>query len=264
MNKHAGRYVLGMVIMLSVTLPLARSQEQQNPSSIIDPLYQEVTSGMYFDVLPPNTGPELTIDVGQDVRLILPPRFAEQRVLEVKRLLYSLGPGLEDAVVVGLHAGTPHGPSQAFALIYALEGGKAVLKAELPLRQYFIRFEILTINQKPVLAIHGASGAHFDDLWLYRFPQGTPELLLAKGSAAGVDLRPDPASGDPQVWVGIENWEDPDWNYASGKRLWNVYGWTGGEAFTFNQTLSTAQEVALDTRTNEYVQRVMSNLDTKR
>jgi len=113
-----------------------------------------------------------------------------------------------------------------------------------------------------VLAIHGASGAHFHDLWVYRFRDGTPELLLAKGSAAGVELRPDPATGDPQVWVGIENWDDPNWNYASGKRLWNVYGWTG-EAFAFSQALSTAQEVALDARTNEYVQRVMSNLDEK-
>jgi hypothetical protein len=78
-----------------------------------------------------------------------------------------------------------------------------------------------------------------------------------------VDLRPDPETGDPQVWVGIENWDDPEWNYASGKRLWNVYGWTGA-AFMFSQALSTAQEVALDTRTNEYVQRVMSNLDAKR
>ena len=62
--------------------------------------------------------------------------------------------------------------------------------------------------------------------------------------------------------VGIENWDDPDWNYASGKRLWNVYGWTG-EAFTFNPKLGTAQEVALDARTNEYIQRVMSNLNSK-
>jgi len=55
-----------------------------------------------------------------------------------------------------------------------------------------------------------------------RLSYGKSEVLLATGSAAGVELRPDPATGKPQVWVGIENWDDPDWNYASGKRLWNV------------------------------------------
>jgi len=241
---------------------LVYAEESLTATGPIDPLYQDVEAGMYFEQVPPTTGPALTIDLGKAGRLTLPPRFAEQDVLEVKRVYY-LGPGLEDAVVVGLHAGVPDGPTQAFALVYGGSGQQRVLKAELPLRQYYIGCEVLTLGRESVLAIHGASGAHFHDLWVYRFRDGTPELLLAKGSAAGVDLRPDPASGDPQVWVGIENWDDPAWNYASGKRLWNVYGWTGA-AFTFNQTLSTAQEVALDARTNEYVQRVMSSLRANR
>lgn len=122
---------------------------------------------------------------------------------------------------------------------------------------------MITVVGSVLCTLAFVAGAHFHDLWVYRFRDGKPELLLAKGSAAGVDLWPNSATGDPQVWVGIENWDDPEWNYASGKRLWNVYAWSG-EAFTFNPGLSTAQEVALDTRTNEYVQRVMSNLDTKR
>jgi len=256
---------MALLVLLAAALSavaLVSAEESPTTAGPIDPLYRDVEAGMYFEQVPPTTGPALTIDLGKAGRLTLPPRFAEQDVLEMKRVRY-LGPGLEDAVVVGLHAGIPDGPSQAFALVYGGSGHQRVLKAELPLRQYYIGCEVLTLGREVVLAIHGASGAHFHDLWVYRFRDGTPELLLAKGSAAGVDLRPDPTTGDPQVWVGIENWDDPEWNYASGKRLWNVYGWSG-EAFTFNQTLSTAQEVALDVRTNGYVQRVMSNLDAKR
>ncbi len=251
-----------LLLAVALSAAMGSAEEPSSMTGAVDPLYRDVEAGMYFEEVPPTTGPALTIDLGKTGRLTLPPRFAEQDVLEVKRVRY-LGPGLEDAVVVGLHAGVPDGPAQAFALVYGGSGQQRVLKAELPLRQYYIGCEVLTLGREVVLAIHGASGAHFHDLWVYRFRDGKPELLLAKGSAAGVDLRPDQATGDPQVWVGIENWDDPAWNYASGKRLWNVYGWTG-EAFTFSQTLSTAPEVALDDRTNGYVQRVMSNLDANR
>lgn len=246
---------------LSAAAPVS-AEESASPTSPVDPLYREVEAGMYFEEVPPATGLALTIDLGKTGRLTLPPRFAEQDVLEVKRVHY-LGSGLEDAVIVGLHAGVPDGPAQAFALVYGGSDQRRILKAELPLRQYYVECEVLTLGQEPVLAIHGASGAHFHDLWVYRFRDGRPELLLAKGSAAGVDLRPDPTTGDSQVWVGIENWDDPDWNYARGQRLWNVYTWTG-EAFTFSQALSTAPEVALDDRTDGYVQRVMSSLDGQR
>ena len=162
---------------------------------------------MDFDKIPPDTGPALTIDLGQAGRLILPPRFTEQEVFEVKRLFY-LGPGLEDAVAVGLHVRSTDGTPQGFALVYALQGRKGVLKAELPLRQHFFGFQECTINQQSALVILGISGVHFHDVWVYRFPQGKPELLLAEGSSAGVDLHMNPTTGEPQVWVGVENWQE--------------------------------------------------------
>ena len=131
--------ILNAVVMLWVVLPLAYSEDHPHAFGAIDPLYQEVVGGMYYDVIPPNTSPALTIDLGRAGHLVLPPRFAEQKVFEVKRV-FNLGLGLEDAVVVGLHAGSPEGPSQAFALVYELDGEKGILKAELPLRQYFIGF----------------------------------------------------------------------------------------------------------------------------
>ena len=253
------------LVLLAAALSVAAmvsAEESPSPTGPIDPLYRDVKAGMYFEEVPPTTGPALTIDLGKAGRLMLPPRFAEQDVLEVKRV-YGLGSGLEDAVVVGLQASIPDGPTQAFALVYGAAGQQRALKVELPLRQYYVGCEVLTLGQESVLAIHGASGAHFHDLWVYRFRDGKPELLLAKGSAAGVELRPDPATGDPQVWVGIENWDDPEWNYASGKRLWNVYTWLG-DGFTFNKALSTVREVALEDRTEAYVARVKASMDSQR
>jgi hypothetical protein len=47
--------------------------------------------------------------------------------------------------------------------------------------------------------------------------------------------------GVPQVWVGRENWDDPDWNYATGKRLWEVHVWNDKE-FVYNKALSTSPD----------------------
>ena len=254
-------YTATLVLLAGVLSADALVSAEKSASSIspIDLLYQDVEAGMYFEEIPPTTGSALSIDLGKAGRLALPPRFAEQDVLEVKRVHY-LGPGLEDAVVVGLHAGVPDGPTQAFALVYGGSGQQRVLKAELPLRQYYIECETLTVGREVVLVIHGASGAHFHDLWVYRFQDGKPELLLAQGSAAGVELRPDPATGNPQIWVGVENWDDPTWNYSTGKRLWNVYTWDG-VSFSFNQKLSTAPSTPAGQRAEGYVRAVLGNAE---
>jgi len=133
-----------LVFLAAMLSAAALVSAEGSPSTTgpIDPLYRDVEAGMYFEQVPPTTGPALTIDLGKAGRLTLPPRFAEQDVLEVKRVHY-LGPGLEDAVVVGLHAGVPDGPTQAFALVYGGSGQQRVLKAELPLRQYYIGCEVL-------------------------------------------------------------------------------------------------------------------------
>ncbi len=237
---------------------MASAEESPSTTGPIDPLYRNVEAGMYFEETPQATGPALTIDLGKAGRLTIPPRFAEQDVVEVKRVHY-LGPGFEDAVVVGLHAGVPDGPAQAFALVYGGSSQQRVLKAELPLRQYYLGCEVLTLGRESVLAIHGASGAHFHDLWVYRFQDDTPELLLAQGSAAGVDLQRDPVTGTSQVWVGVEDWSNPHWNYATGDRRLNVYTWDG-KAFAFNDQLSTATATQASQRADGYVHAVLKQL----
>lgn len=250
--RDATASALGLVLLLGAVGPQAQAKDRPSVSAAIDPLYREVSGGMFFDVVPPDTGPALTVDLGTDGRLVIPPRFAEQRTLEVKQM--------GGMVLVGLQASVPQGPCQAFALVYALDNRHGVLKATLPLRQYFVKFEESAIDGRFALIIHGASGMHFDDLWIYRFTKDAPELLLAQGSAAGVQIRQDAQTGNPQVWVGVEHWDDPHWSYASGEPLWNVYTWNG-QAFGFNDQLSTAPLATVDERTNNYVQGVKATLE---
>ena len=243
--------ILTLIFMLCVALPLALADDPPHASSAIDPFYEEVASGMYYETTPSNTGPALTIELDRSGRVVIPPRFAEQEVREVKQL-FSLGPWLEGVVVVGLDARSPDSTPQGFALVYARDGQQWILKAELPLRQHFLGFQECMVNQQSALVILGISGVHFHDVWVYRFPQGKPELLLAEGSSAGVDLHMNPTTGEPQVWVGVANWADPMWDYASGKRLWNVYTWTGNE-FAFNKALSTARQTSIAEETAAYL-----------
>ena len=57
----------------------------------------------------------------------------QQEVVEVRRA--DLGPGLEDAVILGVDARMEDGMKQAYALVYARENQQMVLRAELPLRE---------------------------------------------------------------------------------------------------------------------------------
>jgi hypothetical protein len=231
-------------------------QREDERAVLVDPMYRDIEVRTEFDNAPPTAGRGLVIDLGEAGRLTVPSRFPEASVKEIE-YFYSLGPGFGDAVVVGLDAGSAVDFSQqGLVLVYIPSGQGLVLKAVLPLRERFTRFEQLTVGQNRILVIQGTSGMHFDDLWLYRFQDGNPELLLAKGSAAGIDLREDPATGDVRVWVGIENWADPHWNYATGERLWNVYSWTGTE-FAFNAELSTAPETSVVDRLRGYIHAVM-------
>ena len=258
MNSQWSLRVLGVAFAFVTSFPLGYAKESAAESVAIDPLYRDLETGMSTQESVAKPGMALTVDLGS-ARLSIPPHFAKQEILEIKRTLY-LGPGLEDAVLVGLHGyAEKDAPSEARTIIYNLKDGKAELKAELPMREYFIGFEVLQIDGEPVLAIHGASGAHFHDLWLYRFKTGKPELLLAQGSAAGVELRADGESSNPQVFVGVESWAEPGWNYATGKRRWNVYTWNG-QSFTLDAKLSTAPLAVAEERTQSYVAAVMQKL----
>lgn len=106
----------------------------------------------------------------------------------------------------------------------------------------FQKFQVVSIGDgkdaKTWLLVWGTSGAHHDELKIIAFQNGQFVRLLDKGSAAGVDFKYSDKGG-PQVWIGRENWADPNWNYADGKRLWEVYQWEASQ-FAYEKALSTS------------------------
>lgn len=206
-----------------------------------------------------HTSPELTVELAPDETLIIPAHLAEQRVSSVQEPIFLTGLG--ECALVGLRAWTDGvGIPQAYVLAYTEVDGRWQVTVELPLRMYFDRMETIRLGETEALVIYGASGMHFTDLWVYTFEEGKPQLLLETGSAAGVWVRRAMGRDPATVWVGIENWADPEWSYAYGERLWNVYAWTGNE-FRFSEELSTTRETAVTERTEGYVSRVLEYLE---
>lgn len=208
---------------------------------------------------PQHTGPALTIQLAPDETLVVPPHLANQKIYAVYDPYFLSGLG--DCVLVGLNAWTGGKQiPQAYVLVYSREDEAWRLKAELPLRMHFVRMETLELGEKTVLVIYGHSGMHFTDLWVYTFDDGTPRLLLQTGSAAGVFVRPAMGGHPAAVWVGIEDWDDPAWSYASKDPLWNVHVWDG-EQFAFSDELSTTRQTSVEERTQGYVNRVMEAME---
>ena len=203
------------------------------------------------------TAPPLTLQLDPTTRLTLPAPCATQTITEVRRM--DLGADLDDAVLVGLNCFGVEDCLQAHVLVYAKRQEAMALVADLPLHQYFESFDQALVNGQPVLIINGASGAHAINLSVYRFTGGRPELLFDNGSAAGAEVRHTLTNPEPVIWIGIENWNDPHWSYVSGEPLWNVYTWNG-QAFVYNQQLSTAPETSWEERTARYVRGVQDTM----
>ena len=207
-----------------------------------------------------HTSKPLLIELDEHTRITIPSHLAEQEVVEVQRM--DLGPGLEEAVVVGLDASTADGLHQGYAIVYTRRNGQIVLHTELPLRERFERFEKAWVNtDEPVLVINGFSGNHFMDLWVYRFVGGHPELLFADGSAAGAEFRYDVTTPVPTIWIAAEDWTDPNWSFASGDRRWMVYTWNGRE-FAYNERVSSARETSVQERLALYTMKTLQWAET--
>ena len=197
-----------------------------------------------------HTSRALTLELDDDTRLTIAPHLASQSIVDVERV--DLGPDMEDAVLVGLDAATKDGLRQAYALVYVRTKGRMELRAELPLRESFDKFELARLDaSESVLIITGMSGRHFTDLWIYGFSGGQPELLFENGTAVGVDIRYSDQALPPTIWLGVEDWTDPEWTFASGDVRWMVYTWNG-EEFAYSDHLSTSRETTVTERLSLY------------
>lgn len=241
--------------------PAASAKEKLSQRATVHALraWYAGVSAMEYDAPLEHTAPPLTVELDAKTRLIVPAHLAEQRIIDIQRC--DLGAGMEKSVVVGLDARTTDGLKQAYALVYTRKDGAMALVAELPLRERFERIEQARVNRdEPVLVLNGSSGMHFMDLFVYRFVGGRPELLHANGSAAGAELRYDITTPTPSIWIAVEDWSDPHWNFAASERRWNVYTWAGRE-FIYNERLSSARELSVEERISQYTMRILQRAD---
>ena len=203
-------------------------------------------SALETDLTPKHTSRPLTLELDADTRLAVPPHLASQSVVNVERV--DLGPDMADAVLVGIDAATKDGLRQAYALLYVRAQGRMELRAEMPLRESFDKFEVARLGaDESVVIVTGTSGRHFTDVWVYGFSGGQPELLFENGTAAGVEIRYGNQVSGPTIWLAVEDWSDPQWSFADGEARWIVYTWNGDE-FAYSDHLSTSRETTVSER----------------
>ena len=147
-----------------------------------------------------------------------------------------------------------------------VDGGNLKILKQIPTGDYFQKFELLYFGEKKNfqewLIAWGQSGVHHTNLQIAAFRDGKFVTLFDKGSAAGVDFKQSD-DGIPQVWVGRANWDDPNWNYAGGERLWEVHVWNGKE-FVYDQTLSTSPLQSEMEEVTGYVQTGLQYIEKKK
>ena len=261
MSMNVGVLVVTLTAVLgSPRTGWAKERMSQEEAAHVLRAWYAGVSAMESEASMHHTAPSLTVELDSKTRLTVPPHLAEQQIIEIQQ--FDLGPGMEESVVVGLDARTKDGLKQAYALVYARKDGAMVLAAELPLRERFERIEKAWVNRHdPVLVLNGWSGNHFMDLFVYRFTaDGAPELLFANGSAAGAEFRYDVTTPIPSIWIAVEDWSDPNWNFASSDRRWNVFTWDG-RGFVYNERLSSARELSVEERVSQYTMRTIKRAE---
>jgi hypothetical protein len=216
-----------------------------------DPGFDAYAQGPSHEARP---GGEVRLD--DRARFTLPPSAFDQQVRMVKRLGHGSVEG-DDRLIVGVQLDDGDYTRYAATLLYEQVDGRFQLETILPMRERFTRFRLRYSQdmQRRLLILRGVSGAHFHEAWIYDFGTRPPRLLAANGSAAGVEIRHESPSDAPQLWVGVADWSDPDWNYATGKRLWNVYTWQDDQ-YAYDGGLSTVARKPVASRMEEFIDRI--------
>ncbi len=125
------------------------------------------------------------------------------------------------------------------AMIRLLHEGHEVDQVAVP--DHFTGLELVDLNydRHRQIVVWSEGGAHCTNLRVMRY-QGTQLITLFEASsAAGIEMRK--SAHGLQIWIGREHWQDPNWSYATGKPLMEVYGWDG-TAFMYRRDLSTAPQ----------------------
>ncbi len=111
--------------------------------------------------------------------------------------------------------------------------------------------ELVSLNNdgfKQIVALSNG-GAHYTNIAIYGYKDGTLYKIFEDGSACGVET--DFKVNKPTIKIGGANWgakvktedgEEINWSYIS-EPLWQVYVWNGKE-FIYNKKLSTSPKIS--------------------
>lgn len=103
-----------------------------------------------------------------------------------------------------------------------------------------IKFVDLNSDGAKQVAVWTSGGAHYTNLNIFEYRNGKITELFSNGSACKVEANLE--TRRPTISVGRASRADPNWSYAFGKELWNVYSWNG-KAFVFDAKKSTTKEI---------------------
>jgi len=130
--------------------------------------------------------------------------------------------------------------------------------AEVELGDHYESLDFISLNKdktKQIFAL-SMSGAHHSNLAVYSLKDRQLVELFAKGSAAGVEYKEAIGNNPPEIHVGRANWDDPEWCYATGKRLWEVHVWDG-QKFEYSSSKSTSPLKSEHDETSAYGQQYL-------
>ena len=238
---------------LALGLLFALTTTNAFSSQAIDRFLLDDEFSPYKQITVEESAPRQEVILDSQTTLVLPLSSHTQQVQMIKRLANASNPDKE-TIIIGLQLSSQSSGPRAATLIYEKASDGYAVEAVLPMGERFHNFRTYYSHAigSHLLTLHGASGMHFHEAWIYKLNDGRPELLAANGSATGVELRFADEIDVPELWVGVANWDEPGWNYAHGDPLWNVYTWES-KAYRFNDDLSTTQMKTVHERMTDFI-----------
>lgn len=149
-----------------------------------------------------------------------------------------------------------------FYLIYNTVNGKKELAKTIIGNMYLGEVKIIDLEKdgQKEIVIFSSGGAHYTDIYVYKYKNGSYECIFENGSACGVETDFD--AEIPTIKVGRANWEKEGWCYASGNPLWQVYVWDSKE-FVYDKEFSTIAEISETEEVGRYIDKAKSLMGQK-
>lgn len=116
----------------------------------------------------------------------------------------------------------------SFIALIKDENGKPNLDFITAGNDYFSKVELKDVDKDGLLEIlfWSAGGAHYTNLDIYKYTHGKMNKLFSNGSACKVSVEDKTPFA---IKIGREKWNNPNWSYAAGTDLWEIWEWNSKE-----------------------------------